>query len=74
MTEVYVVFNSYRQVEGEYVAILVDCVFSKREDAENYINNKQRTWRETRKVPIEGGGEVDAEFQGWLSIFAAPLK
>ena len=71
--EIHVVFKIYRQVNGEYQAVQVETAFAKKEDAESFLKGKQLTWYETRDVPLNSGGTMPIEFQGWFVINSTEL-
>lgn len=72
--EIFVVFKTYRQVEGEYFAVETEAAFAKREEAEAFIKDKPLQWRETKQVPLNTGGVMAVEFAGVRGVHPTELK
>ena len=72
--EIFVVFKTYRQVNGEYFAVETEAAFAKKEDAEVFVKDKPVKWQETKEVPLNTGGSMPVEFFCLRSVHPTELK
>ena len=71
--EIFVVFKTYRQNNGEYFAVEVEKAFSKKEDAEQFVKDKPVRWWETKPTKMETGEIMPIEYLGIRSVHPAIL-
>ena len=71
--DIFVVFRTYRQVQGEYMATEVEGAFPTREAAEAHLKDKPGRWVETKQVPLDTGGSMPIEFLGVRAVHPTTL-